>query len=334
MPHPTIFTTNRSSFHQKRALDAAPPELSITMLSQPSEGELMTHLAQAEYLISERVGVIEAKLLQAAPNLKLILRLGSMTYDIDLEAARRQGVIVCTWPDAGAVAVAEHCLMQMLALLKKLPEVQAAALEASPAWGASRRTDANTFAYNWSGRQQIKTLQGQTVGILGFGEIGAALAGRLAGWGCRLIYSKRKRLPPAVEAAFDLRYADAATLRTQSDILVNLLPYTPETVNAIHGAWLAEMKRGAFVVSCGSGGTIDEQALADAIGSGQLAGAAVDSFSEEPLKVDNPLVALAREGANILLTPHTAAGTGHARAAEYTNLLRHLRGEALLNRLV
>src|SRR4051794_18637420 len=103
MTHPTIFTTNRSPFHQQRALAAAPPELSVTMLHNPTDEDLLPHLAQAEYFISERVGVIDAKTIQAAPNLKLILRLGSMTYDIDLLAAQKAGVIVCTWPDAGAV---------------------------------------------------------------------------------------------------------------------------------------------------------------------------------------------------------------------------------------
>ncbi len=334
MSHLTIFTTNRSPFHQKRALDAAPPELNVTMLGQPTEADLIAHLPQAEYLISERVGVINDKVLQAAPNLKLILRLGSMTHDIDLEAARRQGVIVCTWPDAGAVAVAEHSVMQILVLLKKLREVQAVALEASSQWGASHRTDENTFSYNWSGRQSIQTLHGQTVGILGFGEIGAELARHLQAWGCRLLYHKRSRLPEQVEAERGLTYADMDRLRAESDVLVNLLPYSAATVNLINADWLTGMKSGAMIVSCGSGGTIDEQALADAIRSGHIAGAAMDSYSEEPLNADNPLVILARESANVLLTPHTAAGNGRSRTPEYTNILRHLHGEPILNRLV
>lgn len=334
MSHPTVFTTNRSPFHQKRALDAAPPELNITMLSQPTAADLMAHLAQAEYLISERSGVIDAKVLQAAPKLKLILRLGSMTHDIDLDAARRRGVIVCTWADAGAVAVAEHTVMQILALLRKLREVQAVALEASPQWGTSRHTDENTFSYNWSGRQQIRTLHGQTIGILGFGEIGAEVARHLQGWGCSLLYHKRSRLPEQVEVERGLIYADMDQLRAESDVLVNLLPYNAATVNLINAAWLADMKSGAMIVSCGSGGTIDEQALADALRSGQIAGAALDSFSEEPLRADNPLVTLAREGANVVLTPHTAAGNGRSRTPEYSNILRHLHGEPILNRLV
>jgi phosphoglycerate dehydrogenase-like enzyme len=333
MPHPTIFTTNRSPRHQKRALDAAPPELSVTVLANPSFEELRPHLAQAEYLISERVGVIDEQTIQAAPNLKLILRLGSMTYDIDVETAKAAGIIVCTWPDSGAAAVSEHCVMQLLALSRRLLEVQAVAVEANPKWGASRPTNENTFSYNWSGRKQLKTLYGQTIGILGFGEIGSELARRLKGWGCRLLYSKRKRLPASVEAELGLTYADNEMLRAQSDLLMSLLPYTPETIKLIDAKWLADMKSGAMIASCGSGGTIDEQALADAIRSGHIDGAAMDSFSAEPLQADNPLVKLAREGANVLLTPHTA-GSGYPRSEDYTNILRHLRGEPILNRVV
>lgn len=333
MLHPTIFTTNRSPLHQQRALDAAPPELAVTMLVHPSYEDLLPHLAKTEYFISERVGVIDSKILQAAPNLKLILRLGSMTYDIDLIAARQAGVIVCTWPDIGTVSVAEHTVMQMLALLKKLNEAQVVALEASTQWRESHRTDENTFAYNWSRRQGIETLHGQTVGILGFGEIGAELTHRLKGWGCILLYNKRSRLPEGVEGQLSLTYVQLNELREESDILVNLLPYTTATVNLVNADWLAAMKSGAIIVSCGSGGTIDEQALANTIRTGHLAGAAMDSYSEEPLKANNPLVALAGEGANILLTPHTAAGSGWSRVTEYTNILRHLRGEPILNRV-
>ncbi|MEP6989268.1 MAG: NAD(P)-dependent oxidoreductase, partial [Chloroflexota bacterium] len=113
-----------------------------------------------------------------------------------------------------------------------------------------------------------------------------------------------------------------------------LLPYSPETVNLINADWLVAMKQGAILVSCGSGGTIDEPALADAIRSGHIAGAAMDSYAVEPLQADNPLVTLAREGANILLTPHTAAGNGWSRTVEYTNILHHLHGESILYKVI
>ena len=93
--HKTIFTTERGHRHQQAALQAAPDMLDITMLRSPDRATLLQHLPEAEYWISERVGVIDAELIRAAPRLKLILRLGSLTYDIDTEAAKQAGVIVC-----------------------------------------------------------------------------------------------------------------------------------------------------------------------------------------------------------------------------------------------
>ncbi|MBE0702247.1 MAG: hypothetical protein IH582_03610 [Afipia sp.] len=339
MPHKTIYTTERSAFHQQRALAAAPPDLDITVLRQPNRETLRAALADAEYLISERVGVINSDLIAAAPKLKLILRLGSLAHDIDLDAARAADVIVCYWPDVGVIRVAEHVMMLMLALAKRLNDVQSIALAASPEWRESRRTDENTFAYNWSGRQGITQLYQRSVGILGFGEIGAELAQRLAGWEVTLLYHKRRRLPLTVETQLGLTYIDRDALITQSDYLVNLLPYSQETHMSLDARTLAHMKPGAFIVSCGSGGVIDEGALADALRAGQLAGAALDTYDWEPLRLDNPLIALAKADYNVVLTPHTAGGSPTAdsgadeRRAAYTNIVRHLHDQPLLHRL-
>ncbi len=340
MPHNTVYTTERGQFHQERALAAAPPELAVTMLRQPDRETLRDALRDAEYLISERVGAIDADLIASAPQLKLILRLGSLTYDIDLEAARAAGVIVCRWSDVGVIRVAEHVVMQMLTLAKRLNDAQAVALDASPAWRECRRTDEDTFAYNWSNRQGIDQLYERTVGILGMGEIGAELARRLAGWGCSILYHKRRRLPESVEAELALTYTDHDTLIAQAHYLVDLLPYFPETDMSLNAATFAAMRDGAYIVSCGSGSVIDEAALAEAVRLGKLGGAALDTFEWEPIRADNPLIAAARAGANIVLTPHIAAGSYTAaiadreRAADYTNILRHLRGEPILHRLV
>jgi phosphoglycerate dehydrogenase-like enzyme len=238
------------------------------------------------------------------------------------------------------IYVAEHTVLQLLTVAKKAGEVQAVALAASPDWGDSRRTDENTFAYNWSNRQNISGLYTRTVGITGFGEIGAELARRLKPWGCQVQYHRRRRLPAAVEEELGLLYVDEPTLIRTSDFVVNLLPYFPETFHRLNADWFAAMKPGAFVVSCGSGGTIDETALAQALERGHLAGAALDTFDYEPLPADNPLVRLARAGANLLLTPHTAAGASTAaatdknRADEFNIILHHVRGEPVPNRVI
>ncbi len=336
--HKTIFITERGHRHQQTALTAAPDNLAITMLRQPDKERLWPYLAEATYLISERAGLIDADLIQAAPNLKLILRIGSLTYDIDTQAAQAAGVMVCYWPVNTVIQVAEHLMLQMLVLAKNLHNVAAIALAASPEWGESKRTNEDTFAYNWSNRQNVTGLRHKTIGIMGLGEIGAELARRLKGWDCTLLYHKRRRLPESVEGELGLTYVDEQTLFSQSDYLANLLPYFPDTNLRLNAAYFTKMKDTAYLVSCGSGSVIDEVALAQAIKSGHLAGAALDTFEWEPLKADNPLIALAKEGYNLLLTPHTAAGTLAATTAErlsdYTNIINHIKGDPLQYRIV
>ncbi len=330
-PYRTLFITERGLFHQQAALHDAPPELAVIMLRQPERTELIAHLADADFLISERTGIIDAELLAAAPRLKLIVRLGSLAHDIDRAAAEARGIRVVIWPQPGVIYVAEHVVLQMLALAKRLREVEAVALAAGD-WGPSRRTDEDTFAYNWSGRQGLGGLWGQAVGILGFGEIGAELARRLRGWECRVSYHRRRRLPAEVEAELGITYAMRDEVLAGSDFVVNLLPYFPETDLALDAAALGRMRRGACLVSCGSGSVVDEGALAEALRDGRLGGAALDTYEWEPLQADNPLRRLAVEDphANVLLTPHIAAGAARAgevasRRRDYEPIMRYLR---------
>jgi lactate dehydrogenase-like 2-hydroxyacid dehydrogenase len=306
------------------------------MLSDPDAREPAGALDGARYLISDRTGTIGADLLSAAPAIALVVRLGAFSFDIDLEAARAADVAVCRWPLAGAARVAEHVVLQILALAHRLNSAQSIVMEAGN-WGESRRTDENIFAFNWSGMEGAG-LSGRTIGVLGFGEIGAELARRLSGWETTVLYHKRRRLPPVVETDLGIRYAEQGDLLAGSDVVVNLLPYTGATDLLIGTSAIAGMKDGAWLVSCGSGATVDEAAAAAALESGRLAGVALDTFEWEPVAADNPLVRLARRGENVVLTPHVAggdrAGAAHEREGYYSNIMNHLAGRPLLNRLV
>ncbi|GAB4529710.1 MAG: hypothetical protein Kow0063_07050 [Anaerolineae bacterium] len=337
--HTVLFLTGRGLRHQQAALASTPPELDVTMLRQPPRQEVLRRLPQVEFLISERAGEIDAEMIAAGRKLRLIQRLGSLAYDIDLDAARAAGVPVCIWPIRSVIMVAEHMMMQTLALARRLNEATQITLEAGN-WGqAARRTDEDTFAYNWSNRQHIGGIYQQKVGILGFGEIGAELARRLRGFApAAILYYKRRRLPESVEAELGLTYTLEDHLFAESDFLCNLLPYFPETDMSLNADVFACMKRGACLVSCGSGSVIDEAALAEALRAGQLGGAALDTYEWEPIRPDNPLLPLARDPAmNVLLTPHIAAGagpaTGSGREEDFENIRRVLRGEPLLFRL-
>jgi phosphoglycerate dehydrogenase-like enzyme len=338
---PVLFLTDRSQYHQQEALAAAPPELVVTMMRRPSKEEVLRALPECQFLISERAGIVDADMIAAGPNLRLIQRLGSLTYDIDLDAARAAGVPVAAWPVETAIMVAEHMVMQLLVLAKRTREVAAVACETGDWGGPSRRTDEDTFAYDWTGRTGVRPIYGQTVGILGFGEIGAELSRRLRGF-CpsAVLYHKRSRLPEQAERELGITYAPTQQIMAVSDFLCVLLPYNPNTDMLLGPELLSMMKKGTFLVSCGSGSVIDEVALATKVQEGHLAGAALDTFEWEPIRPDNPLLPLARDpNVNVVLTPHTAAGSSadadsdRTRKGDYINLTRVLAGQPPLHRV-
>lgn len=337
--HSTLFITDRGAQHQQWALEGAPPELAVVMRRAPSRSEILALLPEAEFLISERSGVIDAEMIAAGRKLRLIQRLGVQTWDIDVEAARRAGIAVCYLPIQTCALVAEHVLLQMLGLVKRVRELMAVSAAADDGRLPPRRCDEDHFAYNWSRRENIGGLMGKTVGILGFGEIGVELANRLKNFDGKVLYQKRKRLPPQAEAQLNLRYAAAREdVAAQSDIVVALLPLGPETDQCLNAAFFRQMKPGALFIQSGGSGTVDETALAEALRSGHLGGAAVDGFTWEPVPPDNVLIALAQDPLrNLILTPHVAAGaipgTGQLRAGDYANLVAFLAGRELRYRL-
>ncbi len=331
--HKTLFLTQRGLQHQRWALEGAPPELALVMRRGASREELLALLADAEFLITERTGVIDAGMIAAAPKLRLIQRLGRQTWDLDLDAARQAGVPVCTWPINGCVLVAEQMMLQMLGLLKRLREGMAVTAVAADYGIETHRGDEDHFAYNWSQRGGIGRLTGSTVGILGFGEIGLELVEQLRGFHCTVLYHKRTRLPAAVEAQLGIAYATPDVIAEQSDIVCSLLPYQGPK-EPLDAAYFARMKPGSIFVHCGSGATVDETAMLAALRAGHLAGAALDTYTYEPLRPDDPLVDAVQDPAlNLILTPHTAAGGvtagGSGRTQDYDNILALLEGRAL-----
>ena len=338
MKHKTLFLTNRGDVHQKVALEAAPPELDVIMRRGAGKEEIIAVLPEVEFLISERTGVIDSDIVAAGKKLKLIQRLGSQTWDIDLAAARKADIPVCYLPVRTCVFVAEHMVLQMLALAKRLRELTDITDKAGD-WGKPpQRCNENYFAFNWSGRKRIEALYQSNVGILGFGEIGTELARRLQGFGCRVLYSKRRPLPREVETRLGLTHVSRDDLARQSDFVACLLPNLPENNQVIDRSFFSLMKRGAHFAHCGAPGVVNEDDMLRALHDGQLGGGAIDCFTYEPLRPDDPMVPVARQPAsNLILTPHVAAGTvavsREERVPDYQNIVRSLKGEELNFRL-
>jgi phosphoglycerate dehydrogenase-like enzyme len=335
----TLFITNRGERHQKAALDAAPDVLEILMRRAPPMDEIVALLPDMDFLISERTGTIDADVIAAGKKLKLIQRLGSQTWDIDTSAAKQAGVPVCFMPVRTCVLVAEHLVLQMLTLAKRLRQLVDITDKAGD-WGLSpRRCNENYFAFNWSKRTKVDAFYQNTVGILGLGEIGSELAQRLKGFGCRVVYSKRRPLPKAVEAQLGLTHVSRDELARQSDFVACLLPNLPENNQSVDRTFFSQMKRGAYFAHCGAPGVVNEDDLLAALHDGHLGGGAIDCFTYEPLRPDDPLVPVARNPTNnLILTPHIAAGTVAAsreeRVHDFANLMQVLKGGELIHRLV
>lgn len=346
MAHHVLFLTDRGERHQRAALNAAPSDLglNVTMLRTPSRGELAPHLPTAEIIISERNQPVTGEIIHQAPRLKLIVRLGSVWHDIDLETAHAAGVKVSAQPVAGSIYCAEHALLLMLGLCKRLMRSHHIATQADHTI-AAQRTDEDTFAFNWQRLSDIGGLAGKTIAILGMGEIGVELARRLQAFRpAAMLYFKRTPYPQTLETSLGVQYAPLPVCVQRADILVSLLPYNLDTdyrlataSSALNRDRLALLKPSALVVGIGSGSVLDEQALADMLRAGQLAGVALDTYEFEPLQADHPLIELARDPTrNVLLTPHVAAlhtedGKGNQgnRASDYAEVRRFLAGEPL-----
>jgi lactate dehydrogenase-like 2-hydroxyacid dehydrogenase len=338
-----------SKQHQEWRLAAAPADLNITMRRFPTRDEIISLMPQTDVIITERTGVIDRGIIEAGSRLKLIQRIGSLYYDIDIAAAKERGVAVAAQPIYGVIAVAEQMMMQMMAVLRRVFPLQQTLRRQPESFTmsaplrpgdvptevpfTSRRTNEDIFAFNWSRETRVGLLYGKTVGILGFGEIGAELSRRLANWNCRILYSKRARLPGETEHQLGISYIGQEDLLHKSDIVICLLPYFPETDQWLNAARISLMKRGAILCEAGSGSVVDEQAVADAIRTGHLAGAAFDTYEWEPIKQDNPLLMLANTDpkANIVLTPHIGSCNDipNSEFTEfYTNALRLMTGQA------
>lgn len=311
MANHVLWLTARSNYHQQRAFEAAPPTLSLTMLRDSSPDELQQALFRAEVLVSERRGSVDAALLQMAPNLRLVLRTGSLIDDIDLHALRSADVRLVLLPDPGTIMVAEYCMMMTMVLLKRVNMAQNIARNPAPNQ-RSKRTDENTFSYNWAAMGDIRGLYGKRVGIIGMGEIGVELARRLKSFQVEEVkYYKRTQYPRFVERELGLTYAENIedTARNMR-VIINLLPYTKLTDLVLDAAFFNNLNRGTVFVHAGSGATVDEQALANAINIGHLGGAAVDTYEYEPIRSHNPLITVAEDPVNnLILTPHVAGAT-------------------------
>ncbi len=257
------------------------------------DGKLPEAISDAEALIVRSAVQVDAQLLEAARKLRVIGRAGIGVDNIDLEAATRKGIAVMNTPGANAVAVAEHALGLMLAMARQIPR-------------------ANSSMH--SGRWEKKSLQGwelrgKVLGIIGLGRIGMEVAKRALAFGMELMAHDPFVSASAVRS-LGIKMADRDEVFAAADYLSLHVGLSPQTTGMINAVTLGSMKRGVRIVNCARGELIDEAALVAALTSGQVQGAALDVFLEEPPK-NSPLVGVE----NVILTPHIAGSTYEAQEA-------------------
>lgn len=266
----------------------------LQLFARTSRDEVSERLKGATVAITNKV-VIDATAMAANPELKLILISATGTNNVDLDAARQHGITVCNCQGYGTPSVAQHTIMLLLNLATRLGDYQKAVAE-------GRWQQASQFCLL---DYPIVELEGKTLGLLGHGELGSAV-GRLAeAFGMRVLLGQI----PGRPARPDRLPLDQ--LLPQIDALTLHCPLNEHTRNFIGARQLALLKPGAFVLNTARGGLIDEQALADALHSGHLGGAATDVLSVEPPTQGNPL--LAADIPRLIVTPHNAWGSREAR---------------------
>ncbi len=260
-----------------------------------------THLAErlkrvhdAEVIISNKV-LIDAELMQQCPKLKLILISATGTNNVDLSYARQQGIVVCNCQGYGTAAVAQHTLSLMLALATSLLRYDRAVTQGE--WSKSSQFCLLDFP--------IVELSNKTLGIVGYGELGQAVAKLARAFGMNVLVAQLPGRPIQQDrVAFE-------TLLQQVDFLSLHCPLTEQTHNLIDAQALASMKKSAFLINCARGGIVNEIALAQALQQEQIAGAAMDVLAVEPPAADHLL--LQGNIPNLIITPHSAWGSVDAR---------------------
>ena len=299
-------------------LDSIVPEMKTLLLSQkPMDIDLVfwdelgpnekyEKLAVADALMTATYKVDDA-LLNQAPHVKIVQKVGVGTDNIDPAAAAKYGIEVSNVPGGNANGVAELTIGLVLDLYHKISLLD-------------RETRAGSWGM-WKYRNCSWEMKNRVHGIVGFGHIGKRVAELSKAFGTKLVYYNRTKMPAAVEKQYDVVYRELADLLGEADIVSIHLPLSSETRNLFDAEKLALMKPSAVLINVGRGNVVNEQALYKALTDGKLYGAGIDVWADEPVYPDNPLLSLS----NVVATPHVGGGTVDAVLNNFQISFRKIR---------
>jgi D-3-phosphoglycerate dehydrogenase len=273
------------------AIEVLGGDFEVRRVDGADRAALLPALGDVDAVLIRSATRIDAEALAAAPKLKVVARAGIGLDNVDVPAATARGVMVVNAPTSNIVSAAEHAVALLLAMARNVPAADAS-LQAGE-WKRSKFTGVE--------------VADKTVGVVGLGRIGVLFAQRMSAFGTRLI-AYDPYVQPARAAQVGVQLVSLDELLRQSDFISIHLPKTPETAGLIGARELALAKKGIRIVNAARGGLVDEQALADAIKTGQVAGAGIDVFATEPC-TDSPLFGLP----GVVVTPHLGASTVEAQ---------------------
>ncbi len=276
----------------KTGLDMLAAEADAMLAPEPTLAALMPLAPEADAFIV-RAGPCPRQLMDAAPKLKVIGKHGVGVDNIDIPAATARGIPVFSTPGTNAEGVAEMALAFMLALARALPQAHRAVVE-------------NNYLAGRAAYLAVE-LEGKTLGLVGLGRIGSRLAQKCAlAFSMRVLaYDPYVTQTPAVPGAEIQMVRSLDDLLREADFVSVHVPLTPETRGLLSTRQFAQMKRTAYLVNTSRGPVVDEDALVAALKEGQIAGAGIDVFAQEPTPAQHPLFGLP----NVILSPHVAGQT-------------------------
>ncbi|MED0657389.1 D-glycerate dehydrogenase [Anoxybacillus ayderensis] len=258
---------------------------------------LLQEASRAEALITMLSDRIDEELLKQSPKLRVVANVAVGYDNIDVEAATKRGIIVCNTPDVLTETTADLTFALLLATARRV--IEAAEFIKEGKWKS------------WSPLLLAGTdVHHKTIGIVGMGKIGQAVAHRAKGFHMRVLYYNRSRNMEA-ERTLGAMYCSFDELLEQADFVVCLAPLTNETYQLFNREAFMKMKRSAMFINAGRGAVVDEEALYDALINRHIAGAGLDVFAQEPIRSDHPLLQLP----NVVALPHIGSATKETRYA-------------------
>jgi D-3-phosphoglycerate dehydrogenase / 2-oxoglutarate reductase len=290
-------------------LDVFGEEVEVRHVDGTDRSALLSEVANADALLVRSATQVNAEVLRATNRLKVVARAGVGLDNVEVPAATERGVLVVNAPTSNIVSAAEHAVALLLAVARRVP-----AANQSLQAGEWKRSSFSGIEIN-----------GKTVGVVGLGKIGQLFASRLQAFGAEIIaYDPYVSAVHAAQLGIELVELD--DLLGRADVISVHLPKTPETKGLINAERLARTKKGVIIINAARGGLVDEDALADALKSGQVGGAGIDVFVTEPT-TESPLFGLP----NVVVTPHLGASTSEAQDRAGTDVAKSvllaLRGD-------